>query len=207
MRRKNCVSSPQNSVLTNQTDRKNLAVHDPVPFEFRILAPADGMALHRLVRACPPLDPNSLYCNLLQCSHFRNTSLAAFRNGDLLGSISGYCIPGSADTLFVWQVAVHPSARGQGLARKMLRNLLERMTQQGIRYIETSITPGNAASWKLFSGFAAEQHADMVRSVMLEQTLHFAGEHETEYLFRIGPFASTKGSQAKSWRKQDENIR
>jgi L-2,4-diaminobutyric acid acetyltransferase len=190
MRRKICVTSQQHSVLTNQTDRKKLAVHDPVPFEFRTLAPADGMALHRLVRACPPLDPNSLYCNLLQCSHFRHTSIAAFSNGDLLGSITGYCIPERADTLFVWQVAVHPSARGQGLARTMLRNLLERMAKQGIRYFETSITPGNEASWKLFSGFAAEQHADMVRSVMFEHALHFAGEHETEYLFRIGPFAS-----------------
>lgn len=186
--------------MTSQTDRKKLAVHDPVPFEFRILAPADGIALHRLVRACPPLDPNSLYCNLLQCSHFRNTSIAAFGNGDLLGSVTGYCIPERADTLFVWQVAVHPSARGRGLARSMLRNLLGRMTRQGIRFIETSITPGNVASRKLFSGFAAEQHADMVRSVMFEQDSHFAGDHETEYLFRIGPFASANGSNAKSRR-------
>jgi L-2,4-diaminobutyric acid acetyltransferase len=189
-----CIPSPQHSVLTNQTDRKKLAVHDPVPFEFRILAPADGMALHQLVRACPPLDPNSLYCNLLQCSHFQNTSIAAFSNGDLLGSVTGYCIPGRADTLFVWQVAVHPSVRGQGLARTMLRNLLERMATQGIRFIETSITPGNQASLKLFSGFAAEQHADMVRSVLFEKALHFEGAHETEYLFRIGPFAAANGS-------------
>ena len=181
-------------VLTNQTDRENLAVHEPVPFEFRNLAPTDGMALHRLVRACPPLDPNSLYCNLLQCSHFQDTSIAAISNGDLVGSVTGYLIPGRPDTLFVWQVAVHPSARGQGLARTMLRNLLKRMATQGIRYIETSITPGNEASLRLFTGFATEQHADMVRSVMFEHELHFEGAHETEYLFRIGPFAAASGS-------------
>jgi L-2,4-diaminobutyric acid acetyltransferase len=181
-------------VLTNQTDRENLAVHDPVPFEFRPLAPTDGMALHRLVRACPPLDPNSLYCNLLQCSHFQNTSIAAISNGDLVGSVTGYLIPDRRDTLFVWQVAVHPSARGRGLARTMLRNLLKRMAMQGIRYIETSITPGNEASLKLFTGFATEQHAAIARSVMFEQALHFEGEHETEYLFRIGPFAAAGSS-------------
>ena len=189
---------PQYSVLTNQTDRKKLTVYDPVLFEFRTLTPADGMALHRLVRDCPPLDQNSLYCNLLQCSHFQNSSIAAFSNGELLGSVTGYCIPGRADTLFVWQVAVHPSARGRGLARTMLNNLLIRMAPQGIRYIETSITPGNEASLRLFTGFATEQHAAMVRSVLFEQLLHFEGAHETEYLFRIGPFAAANGSDTQN---------
>ena len=146
------------------------------------------MALHRLVRACPPLDPNSSYCNLLQCSHFKSTSIAAIRAGELVGSVTGYRIPDRPDTLFVWQVAVHPSARGKGLARAMLRNLQQRTGSEGIRYIETSITPDNEASLKLFTGFAAGQRAEMTRSVMFEREAHFDGEHETEYLFRIGPF-------------------
>jgi len=146
------------------------------------------MALHRLVRACPPLDPNSSYCNLLQCSHFKSTSIAAVREDELVGSITGYRIPERPDTLFVWQVAVHPTARGKGLARKMLRNLQQRMEKEGIRFIETSITPDNEASLRLFTGFAAEQHAAMFRSVMFERDTHFEGAHETEYLFRIGPF-------------------
>ena len=145
------------------------------------------MALHRLVDACRPLDTNSIYCNLLQCSHFQKTSIAAIRNGDLVGSITGYSVPDRPDTLFVWQVAVHPADRGKGLARTMLRKLLERVASQGIRFIETSITPGNEASIKLFTGFATEQHANIVRSVMFEQESHFEGLHETEQLFRIGP--------------------
>jgi len=145
------------------------------------------MALHRLVGDCPPLDPNSSYCNLLQCSHFGATSIAAIRDDDLVGSVTGYRIPGRLDTLFIWQVAVHPVARGHGLARTMLRNLLARPELQDIRFIETSITPDNEASWRLFTGFATELHADMARSVMFEQTLHFQGLHDTEYLLRIGP--------------------
>jgi L-2,4-diaminobutyric acid acetyltransferase len=185
--------TPHN-VLINQTDKEKLAVHDPVPFLIRTLEPTDGMALHRLVRACPPLDPNSPYCNLLQSSHFQSTSVAAINAGDLVGSVTVYRIPDRPDTLFIWQVAVHPSVRGQGLARTMLRKLLERMTAQGIRFVETSITPGNEASWKLFTGLATEQHSDMVRSTMFEQELHFEGAHETEYLFRIGPFESANSS-------------
>lgn len=154
------------------------------------------MALHRLVRECPPLDTNSLYCNLLQCSHFKTTSIAVVSNDDLVGSVTGYHVPNQPDTVFVWQVAVHPTARGKGLARTMLRKLLERMAPQGIRFIETSITLSNEASLKLFARFATEQHANMVRSVMFEQESHFEGVHETEHLFRIGPFDNATHSPA-----------
>jgi len=145
------------------------------------------MALHRLVLACPPLDPNSSYCNLLQCSHFSDTSIAATLNEELMGSITGYQVPGRQDALFIWQVAVHPKARGHGLARAMLRRLVSRTASLGIRFIETSITSGNEASWRLFTGFATELHANTERSVMFEQSLHFQGAHDTEHLLRIGP--------------------
>ena len=113
--------------------------------------------------------------------------MAAVDGDELLGSVTGYRIPERSDTLFIWQVAVHPKARGQGLARTMLRKLAAQTVLQGVRFFETSITPGNAASWRLFTGFATEHHADMVRSVMFEQTTHFHGAHETEHLVRIGP--------------------
>lgn len=113
--------------------------------------------------------------------------MAAVDGDELLGSVTGYRIPERRDTLFIWQVAVHPKARGQGLARTMLRKLAAQTVLQGVRFIETSITPGNAASWRLFTGFATEHHADMVRSVMFEQVTHFHGAHETEHLVRIGP--------------------
>src|SRR5690606_39864620 len=53
----------------------------------------DGYRLHQLVAECPPLDPNSIYCNLLQCSHFAETGVAAEKEGDLVGFISGYIPP------------------------------------------------------------------------------------------------------------------
>lgn len=153
------------------------------------------MALHRLVSACPPLDTNSSYCNLLQCSHFGGTSVAAQQDDELVGSVTGYRVPDRPDTLFIWQVAVHPVARGRGLARAMLRELLARPALSDVCFIETSITPGNEASWRLFTGLATELRAGLARSVMFEQTLHFHGEHETEHLVWIGPLtARTSGS-------------
>jgi L-2,4-diaminobutyric acid acetyltransferase len=173
--------------LTDRIEKTNLTTPGPVAFHFRPLEPADGMALHKLVGDCPPLDPNSIYCNLLQCSHFGATSIAAILDDRLVGSVTAYRIPERPDTLFVWQVAVHPDARGVGLARTMLRKLLAQPAMQNIRFIETSITPGNDASWRLFTGFATELGADMARSVLFEQEQHFQGLHDTEHLLRIGP--------------------
>ena len=85
----------------------------------------DGAAIWELVKSCKPLDENSMYCNLVQTDHFRDTCVVAELDGDIVGWISGYMIP-DRDELFVWQVAVSPQARGLGLGREMLRSLTER---------------------------------------------------------------------------------
>ena len=63
------------------SDLEDIALRSPVL--------GDGMAVFRLVENCPPLDMNSSYCNLLQCSHFADTSVVAQMNGALLGFIAG----------------------------------------------------------------------------------------------------------------------
>jgi L-2,4-diaminobutyric acid acetyltransferase len=131
-----------------------------------------------------------MYCNLLQCSHFSTTSVAAELNDEVVGFISGYIQPDKPDTLFVWQVAVGEAARGQGLAGRMLQDLLSRDATQSVRYIETTITPDNRASWALFESLANKLDAPLSRSVMFDRQQHFAGQHETEMLVRIGPVTS-----------------
>ena len=150
----------------------------------------DGMAVFRLVENCPPLDMNSSYCNLLQCSHFANTSVAAQMNGEMVGFISGYVIPERADTLFVWQVAVAEPARGLGLASRMLDHILARPHCADIAYLETSITQDNHASWALFKSLAKGLSADFQSSGWMDKEHHFAGQHDSEALVRIGRFNS-----------------
>ena len=147
----------------------------------------DGAALHRLVAECPPLDENSLYCNLLQTTHFADTCVAAEQAGHLVGFISAYLVPGRTDTLFVWQVAVGASARGQGLATRMLDALLQRPGCRGVTHMETTVTASNDASWALFEGFARKHGAPLRRSTLFDRTTDFNGEHESEILARIGP--------------------
>ncbi len=154
----------------------------------------DGSALHALISACPPLDENSIYCNLLQCTHFAASSVVAERNRQLVAAISGYLVPGREDTLFIWQVAVSESARGQGLGRRMINDILARPECSGVRYIETTVTASNEASWALFKGFARRADAVLEQTELFDSTRHFNGEKPSEILARIGPLATQAGS-------------
>ena len=146
----------------------------------------DGYNLHQLVARCQPLDTNSVYCNLLQCSDFADTAIAAENaQGELVGFISGYRPPSRPDTLFVWQVAVDSSMRGQGLALRMLLALTERVAREhGVRYMETTISPDNAASQALFKRAFDKLGADCTTRTLFSRAEHFAGQHEDEVLYR-----------------------
>ena len=154
---------------------------------------ADGPALYQLIERCPPLDLNSRYCNLLQCSHFAETAVLAWAEQGagqvLVGSVTGYIPPQQPDVLFVWQVAVAEEGRGCGLAKSMLLHLLQRPATAKVRFIETTITKENQASWALFRGLARKLGCECKESVFFDQDQHFAGRHQSEHLCRIGPFS------------------
>ncbi len=148
----------------------------------------DGARIHALIAACPPLDGNSLYCNLLQCTHFAPTCIVAEREGALVGWISAYRPPGEPETLFIWQVAVASDARGQGLALQLITALLGRASCAGVRQIKTTITPENGASWGLFRRLARTLQTDISDVPWFLAGTHFNGHHASEHLVTIGPF-------------------
>jgi L-2,4-diaminobutyric acid acetyltransferase len=147
----------------------------------------DGPRVSRLIASSPPLDINSAYCNLLQCTDFRETCVLAERGDALMGWISAYRPPHSPEQIFVWQVAVNPAARGEGLALKMLDELLTRPATAGIYALTTTITEDNEASWSLFRAFARRHGATLTKSPRFERDAHFAGAHDTEWAARIAP--------------------
>ncbi|MRI34979.1 diaminobutyrate acetyltransferase [Endozoicomonas sp. OPT23] len=147
----------------------------------------DGLSVNKLINSIPELDSNSSYCNLLQCSHFSDTSIIVEKQGEVLGFISGYIQPKDPKTLFIWQVAVSQQARGLGIASEMLKQLLNRRETAAITHLETTITDDNKASWALFNRLANNFDAPLERSVMFDRNTHFKNEHDTELLARIGP--------------------
>jgi len=154
----------------------------------RVPSADDGPALHDLIAACPPLDQNSRYCNLLQVSHFAETAVVAELGGEVVGAITGYLKPQDPTTLFIWQVAVHERARGRRLATRMMEEIADREVCRQVRFLETTIEPDNAASWKAFEKFAEARNAPSDQSLLFSRERHFAGTHGDEVLLRIGPF-------------------
>lgn len=149
----------------------------------------DGFSVHQLIANCPPLDVNSVYCNLLQCSHFADTAIIAKSGDETVGFSSGYRLPTRPDVLFVWQVAVSENARGQGLASRLLQAQLDTEACQGVQYIETTITKDNEASRGLFRAFAEKNGGTVEENEFFDRTTHFNDQHDSEYLIRIGPFS------------------
>lgn len=148
----------------------------------------DAAEIHALIAACPPLDRNSLYANLIQSTHFSGTCAVARLNGKIAGWISGHCPPERDTTYFLWQVAVHPTARGQGLAQRMLNHILARPALASVREMETSITRSNEASWRLFRSLSGWLQAPMREELWFDRDRHFRGQHDSEFLVTIGPF-------------------
>jgi len=152
-------------------------------------APEHAAGLVALIRRSPPLDANSDYCYLLLCSHFAATSAVAVdANGAVIGGVTAYNPPGRPDTLFVWQLVVDVSARGLGLAGKLVDELLSRPGAQHIRWLETTVNPSNAASYRVFTRLAAQRAVPVERSTLFPASV-FTGEHEAEIMLRVGPFS------------------
>ncbi|QAS54315.1 diaminobutyrate acetyltransferase [Halobacillus litoralis] len=140
-----------------------------------------------MIEAIPILDLNSSYSYLLWCEFFSETSVIVNEGKETVGFISGFINPTSPDTLFIWQVAVAETERGQGLATKMIDSILNRQVCQSVEYVEATVSPSNQPSQKLFKGFAEKKNVSCDISVCFEEDDFPGEEHEQENTFRIGP--------------------
>jgi len=145
---------------------------------------ADGADLWRLTRDTRVLDLNSSYHYLLWCRDFSDTSVVGVdQRGRLMGFVTGFFRPAAPTTLLIWQVAVDETARGQGLASRMLDYLVE---TTGAKHLETTVTDDNVASKGLFASLAERHEANHDVTPLFTEELYPDG-HDTEYLHRIGP--------------------
>ncbi len=145
----------------------------------------DGAAIWDLIASCHPLDENSMYCNLIQCDHFRDTCIVAEMDGEPVGWISAYITPDDDETLFVWQVAVSEKARGKGLGSRMLKELTAREECAEVNRLQTTITLDNDASWALFGKFSKGMGGKLNSQPYFTREDHFDGRHATEHMVTI----------------------
>ncbi len=127
------------------------------------------------------LDLNSPYAYVMWAEYHSSTSLVAESEGELIGFVIGFRVPGAPDTVFVWQIAVDERARGTGIGGQLLDELVRRT---GARAIEATVTPRNHASAAMFRGLGTRHGSDVEESVAYEEHL-FPEGHEAEVRFRI----------------------
>lgn len=154
---------------------------------YRQLTIEDGPRVFDLVRTSGSLDVNSRYTYLLLGKYFASTSLVVESEEGPVGCVLGFRPPERPDTLFVWQVAVHPQHRRHGLARKLIHLLLDSPGCSGATHLEATVTPDNDASDALFRGIARAYGADCQVEPCFAKRLFSDGDHEPEHLYRIGP--------------------
>lgn len=148
----------------------------------------DGADVWKLIKKTKDLDLNSSYSYLMWCSYFRDTSVVLEMNDQVVGFISAFIKQSSPSTLFVWQVVVDQTKRGQGLASQMLHHLLKRDRCKDIEYIEATVSPSNIPSQRLFQSLAEELNTNINISMFLTSDDFPEEGHEAEFIHQIGPF-------------------
>lgn len=119
--------------------------------------------------------------------YFTGTCAVVEVNGDILAFVTAYIPPSNPDTLFVWQIAVASSLRGQGVARQLIDHVLKRPGLSHVRFVEATVNPSNEASRSLFASLARAYETTLSEACIFPETLFHDG-HEQENLLRIGPF-------------------
>lgn len=135
------------------------------------------------------LDANSSYLYLLFCRDFPETCVVACRDESVVGFATGYRPPRDPAVLFIWQVGVAPEAKREGIASRLLCELIERCGPDTISAIEATVAPSNTASRRLFESLARTLGLPLVD----QPDKGFGasdfppGDHEPEPRIRIGP--------------------
>ena len=141
----------------------------------------------KLVRESGVLDLNSPYCYLILCKDFPETCVIAEQDLEVVGFVTAYRPPTTPHVVFVWQIGVSETARGQGLGTAMLLSLLERKSCRNISHLEATVTPSNERSLRLFHSLARRLHTRIAEEACFGEELFPDGGHQAERLIRIGP--------------------
>jgi L-2,4-diaminobutyric acid acetyltransferase len=155
---------------------------------FRTPAVADARGMVRVAAASRVLDMNSDYTYLLFARDFNETCLVVEEGDQMLGFATAYRPPRHPDVLFIWQIAVAEAARGEGLASRMLDDLVRRGLTAGIQFVEATVTGSNSASKALFKSLARRHNATCKITEEFPANLFETSGHESEELYRVGPF-------------------
>ena len=147
----------------------------------------DASAVHQMLKEAGGLDVNTLYCYMLLCSQFRETCrIARAEDGSVAGFLSAYRVPDEPQALFVWQVAVSRHFRKQGIAKRLLMNVVTEDAERApLAYLTATVADSNKASLALFRSIAREHGSELSVEPCFKADDFLPEAHEAEPLVRI----------------------
>jgi L-2,4-diaminobutyric acid acetyltransferase len=151
---------------------------------------SDAVRIFDLIQNSENLDKNSLYLYMLLCRDFSSTCRVAELGNNIAGVVTAYLPSHQPKLVFVWQVAVAKEYRGRGIALAMLTDMVAGLAAADPWLLQTTITPSNLASQKLFESLAARFHAPISVTDGFHESLFEPYRHEPERLYTIGPISS-----------------
>lgn len=159
--------------------------------EIRTPTTNDAAQIWCLVRESGVLDINSAYLYLLLCRDFRDTCLVACRDEAVLGFVLGYRLPRDPTVLFIWQIGVASGVQRQGIAARLLRELVLRCGRESLTAIEATVSSSNIASRRLFESLARSWNVPLLDlpDAGFSPADFPPGDHEAEPRIRIGPLS------------------
>ena len=175
-----------------------MALHRSASAEVIIRQPTlqDSARLHDLVRRVPPLAENSVYCNLLHCTHFADTCAVVEARDELVAFVTGYLHPKRPNTYFLWQIGVHEHGRGQKLPVRMIQHILARPICRDVTTLEATASATNAASRAMFGSVAKAEGAQLERHRAYYPPEVFGADNTlAEDLLRIHPLSTPRHTQ------------
>lgn len=148
---------------------------------------SDGKHMWQCAKDTQILDPNSGYMYNLYCRQFADSCLVAVNDKDeMVGYVVAHHLPKKTDTLFVWQIGVHPDYQHGGIGIAMLSALVEDVEAS---FLQASVTPSNAKGNNLFQKYAKSHQSEFTRTKdwMGDADFSEAEPKPAEHLYDIGP--------------------
>lgn len=156
----------------------------PIPV-LRPPLPEDGAAVSSLARTADQEAIGDLLGELAVFDDYKEFSVIAELDGDLVGAILAYLLPYDPETLFIWQVSVSESEADKGLASLMLGQVMRREACIEVTRVQTVITSNDERTWALFRRFARWQRSRMDIQPFFTQALTPYRRHENSNLVTI----------------------
>ncbi len=79
--------------------------------------------------------------------------------------------------------------RQRGIGKRLVLEVIKRKHNREVSFLETTVGTTNKASRALFKSLGRDLNAEIVEEMYFDSTLFPQGNHEPEYLWRIGPVA------------------